>query len=610
MALDYSLDLVSLATAYSGGTLTPTRVVRDIYAIIADEGRSPVWIHLADERAARAAADALERSRATTADLPLYGFPFAVKDNIDVAGMPTTAGCPGYEYVAQETAFAVRRLQDAGALLIGKTNLDQFATGLTGTRSPYGECANPFDPRYISGGSSSGSAVAVASGLVSFALGTDTAGSGRVPAGCNNIVGLKPTRGLVSTSGVVPACRSLDCVSILALTCGDARSVFEVARTYDAGDPYSRAAPMAPRGAKSHPRFGVPRQLEFFDDSTARLHYDHALALLVRTGGTAVEIDFTPFAEVAQLLYEGPWIAERLAAIQAFSGARPEAFLPVTLEIIRQGARYSAVDVFEAAHRLQVLKRRCDEQIADLDALVVPTTPTIYTREQVAESPVELNARLGYYTNFVNLLDYCAVSVPAGLRRDGLPAGVTLVAPAFSEAALLELAARMHRASGERLGATGRPLPSPRETAPAAPHAANPVVLAVVGAHLSGLPLNHQLTGRGACLIGPALTAPAYRLYELSGGTPRRPGIVRAENGHGVAIEVELWSMPAGELGAFIAGIPAPLTIGSVALADGREVKGFICEHYAVRSARDISEFGGWRKFLAAGEVDHHGHAG
>jgi allophanate hydrolase len=601
MSLPYSLDISSLARGYAAGALAPARVIGDIYAGIRATGAAPVWIHLAEEREVQAAAAAAERARAAGAALPLFGIPFAVKDNIDVAGIPTTAACPRFAHVPGMTAHCVRRLQDAGALLIGKTNLDQFATGLTGTRSPYGACVNPFDPRYIAGGSSSGSAVAVATGQVSFALGTDTAGSGRVPAAFTGTVGLKPTRGLVSTSGVVPACRSIDCVSILALTCDDARAVFGVAHGYDAADPWSRTPPaVESRQARAQPRFGVPEAPEFFGDAAAREHFERALEILARIGAVTVAVDYAPFAEAARMLYEGPWVAERLAAIKTFIGEHPDALLPVTREIIERGARYSAVDAFEAAYRLNALKRQCDATLDGIDALVLPTAPTIYTLAEIAASPLELNRKLGYYTNFVNLLDYCAVAVPAELRRDGLPAGVTLVAPAFGEGALLEYADRIQRAAGARLGATGHPLPPSLAAAADAACATDGVVLAVVGAHLSGLPLNHQLTARGARLIGPARTAAVYRLYELPGASPRKPGLVRTDNGHGAAIEVELWALPSGEFGAFVAAIPAPLGIGSVALADGRQVKGFVCEQYAVAGARDISTFGGWRKFLAA----------
>ena len=603
MTLPYSLDLAGLARDYASGALTPARVVSDLYAGIRARGTAPVWIHLAEEPGVQAAVAAAERARAAGAALPLFGIPFAVKDNIDVAETPTTAACPRFARMPRTTAQCVRRLQEAGALLIGKTNLDQFATGLTGTRSPYGACVNPFDARYIAGGSSSGSAVAVATGQVSFALGTDTAGSGRIPAAFTNVVGLKPTRGVIGASGLVPACRSLDCISILALTCDDARAVFEVARGYDADDPWSRTASgVATPQVHATPRFGVPGDPEFFGDAAAREHFERVLEILARLGAAVVPVDFAPFAEAARMLYEGPWVAERFAAIKAFLREHPDALLPVTREIIERGAQYSAVDAFEAAYRLQALKQRCDAALAGIDALLLPTAPTIYTLAEIAESPLELNRKLGYYTNFVNLLDYCAVAAPAGLRRDGLPAGVTFVAPAFGESALLEYADRIQRAAGSRLGATSHVLPASRAASPVAPEG---IVLAVVGAHLSGLPLNHQLTARGARLIGPALTAPAYRLYELPGASPRKPGLVHAGNGNdsgrGAAIEVELWTLPPAEFGLFVAAIPAPLGIGSVVLADGRQVKGFVCEHYAVAGARDISAFGGWRKFLAAG---------
>jgi allophanate hydrolase len=593
------LSISSLRRQYLQRTLAPAALIERLWPVLSAEDSHHTWIERLPRARLMDYARALEGR--DVAALPLYGVPFAIKDNIDLAGVPTTAACPAFAYTPEKSAAAVQRLIDAGAIPLGKTNLDQFATGLTGTRSPYGACVNPFDPRYIAGGSSSGSAVAVATGQVSFALGTDTAGSGRVPAAFTGTVGLKPTRGLVSTSGVVPACRSIDCVSILALTCDDARAVFGVAHGYDAADPWSRTPPaVESRQARAQPRFGVPEAPEFFGDAAAREHFERALEILARIGAVTVAVDYAPFAEAARMLYEGPWVAERLAAIKTFIGEHPDALLPVTREIIERGARYSAVDAFEAAYRLNALKRQCDATLDGIDALVLPTAPTIYTLAEIAASPLELNRKLGYYTNFVNLLDYCAVAVPAELRRDGLPAGVTLVAPAFGEGALLEYADRIQRAAGARLGATGHPLPPSLAAAADAACATDGVVLAVVGAHLSGLPLNHQLTARGARLIGPARTAAVYRLYELPGASPRKPGLVRTDNGHGAAIEVELWALPSGEFGAFVAAIPAPLGIGSVALADGRQVKGFVCEQYAVAGARDISTFGGWRKFLAA----------
>jgi len=345
--------------------------------------------------------------------------------------------------------------------LIGKTNLDQFATGLVGTRSPYGACTNAIDPRYIAGGSSSGSAVTVALNLVSFALGTDTAGSGRVPAGFNNIVGLKPTRGAISAAGVVPACRSLDCVSIFAFTAGDAWDVYRVARGYDAADPYSRHPEPSVHAPAGRFRCGVPAasQLDFCGDAEAARMFSRGIALVERAGGSIVEIDYAPFRAAAELLYHGPWLAERLAAIREFFTAHQNEMHPVTRAIIAKGADYSAVDAFEAAYRLQDLKRQAASEMNGIDVLAVPTAPTIYTIAQVEADPIGLNSNLGLYTNFVNLLDLAAISIPSGMRADSLPAGITLVAPAFSEPLLCELGARLHQLSGMSLGATRFELP-------------------------------------------------------------------------------------------------------------------------------------------------------
>jgi allophanate hydrolase len=460
MPLPYSLALHQLSTAYAAAQLTPAQVMRDVCAVIDARGDDHVWIHRLSSSEVLAQVEAAEQLRAKGSPaLPLFGIPFAIKDNMDAAGYPTTAGCPAFRYIARSTAHVVQRLIDAGAILIGKTNLDQFATGLVGTRSPYGVCANAFDPRYIAGGSSSGSAVAVAAGLVSFALGTDTAGSGRVPAAFNNIVGLKPTHGLLSARGVVPACRTLDCVSIFALTCNDAFEVFEHARGWDPQDAYSRrdtpsvAAATLGQGF----RFGLPQpgQLEFFGDAEAERQFKHSVEILRALGGTPVAIDFAPFAETAGLVYQGPWVAERLAAIKDFFAAHADDMHPVTRQIIGGAQKYSAVDAFEASYRLQALRQRCAEAWGEIDVLAVPTTGTIYTLEEIAAEPIAHNTRLGYYTNFVNLLDLAAVAVPGGFRRDGLPAGITLIAPGCSESSLSVLGGRFHRSSGVPLGATG-----------------------------------------------------------------------------------------------------------------------------------------------------------
>ncbi len=600
MPLSYSLDLTSLRLRMRSGELTPLKLARDVLAA-ADAGDiHHAWISRVPDSAVLAQAARLASDPAAQA-LPLYGIPFAIKDNIDAAGLPTTAGCPAFSYPAGRSATVVQRLQDAGAMLIGKTNLDQFATGLVGTRSPYGACLNAFDGRYISGGSSSGSAVAVALNLVSFALGTDTAGSGRIPAGFNNIVGLKPTRGLLSARGVVPACRSLDCVSIFALTCADAWQVYLTTRGYDAADPYARLPDIPRRAPVGGYRCGVPRaaQLEFFGDTIAAQTYARALELIEDTDGTLVEIDYAPFREAAALLYQGPWVAERLAALRDFFATHPQDIHPVTRSIIGGGARYSALDAFEAQHRLRELERCAATAWERIDVLAVPTAPTIYTLEQVMNDPVALNTNLGYYTNFVNLFDLAAIAIPAGIREDALPAGITLIAPAHSEPLLCELGSRLHQSSGVALGATDYPLPDGRHDF-IDPDAITDVAIAVVGAHLSGMPLNHQLTERGARLTGAARTAPVYRLYLLPGTAPLKPGLVRCASGAGRAIDVELWRMPVAQFGAFVAQIPAPLGIAMVELEDGRAVQGFVCESYAADVARDISEFGGWRAYIAS----------
>jgi len=522
--------------------------------------------------------------------------PFAIKDNIDLAGVPTTAACAEYAFTPGEHAFVVQRLIDAGAIPIGKTNLDQFATGLVGTRSPYGACRNSFDPEYISGGSSSGSAVAVATGQVSFALGTDTAGSGRIPAAFNNIVGIKPTRGLLSTRGVVPACRSLDCVSVFALTSDDAQQVLQVAAQFDEQDAYARQMPAGiPSFSSARFRFGVPRaeQLAFFGNSNAEALFRGAVGRLAELGGVAVELDFEPFLSAARLLYEGPWVSERYAAIEAFIERRPEAMLAVTREIIGAGKQPRALDAFKAQYRLMEYRRRCERAWREVDVILTPTAGTIYRIDAVNADPVSLNSNLGYYTNFMNLLDLSGIAVPAGFQSDGLPFGVTLFAPAFAEASLAALGDRLHRSADVPAGATGRALPP--LTVPGSP-APGIVPIAVCGAHLSGLPLNTQLVERGAWLMERTRTSANYRLYALPGGPPRRPGLVR--DLHSAAIEVEVWAMPAHQVGGFLQLIPAPLGLGKVELADGTWVSGFICEPGGVEGATDISAFGGWRAWL------------
>ena len=529
----------------------------------------------------------------------LAGLVFAAKDNIDVAQAPTTAACPGFARQARAHAAVVERLLAAGAALAGKTNLDQFACGLNGTRSPYGAVPNAFDPRYVSGGSSSGSAYVVASGEVDFALGTDTAGSGRVPAGLNNIVGLKPSKGLISARGVLPAAQSVDCVSILARTVAMAVKVLEAAMEYDPLDPYSRPLAMATRPFPAAFRFGVPAEPEFYGDELARAAFEQAVEQLRAQGGTPVPIDYRPLAEAASLLYESALVAERYAAIRAFFDERPEAVMEPVRGIIAAGTRYGAADVFDAQLRLRALGQQARAMWKDIDLLCVPTAPTHCPIESMLAEPVLRNRELGHYTNFVNLLDYAALAIPTSLRPDGLPFGVTLIGQAGSDWQLAELGQRLHHASGLLQGATGLPLPDPEPIPALQPSAATHLPLVVVGAHLSGLPLNGQLTSLGAQLAEAVATAPCYRLYALPGRAPRRPGLRRVDKG-GTCIAAEVWQVPLDAVGHFLALVPAPLALGSVELADGRWFKGFVCEGHAFENAEDVSGHGGWRAYLAS----------
>jgi len=588
------LDLTSLRHGYEAGTLTPLQVVEEILRLAANPRHPHVWID-------RVPADQLRKMAAAlpaqpTPELPLYGVPFAIKDNIDLEGLKTTVACPTFGFHPGYSATVVQKLIAAGALPVGKTNLDQFATGLVGTRSPYGICQSVFDPRYISGGSSSGSGVAVAAGMVTFALGTDTAGSGRVPAAFNNIVGLKPTRGRLSTRGVFPACRSLDCVSIFALSCHDAQAVLNVVSGFDPGDAYSRPTPAPNASLPEEFKFGIlpPAQREFFGDVEASLLYEQAIARLAGCGGTPVEFDYTPFAKIAALLYAGPWVAERRAALGDFFNLQPESIHPVVREIIGGAQKYDAVSAFQAQYELQALAQAAAPTWQKVDVLLLPTTGTTYRIEEVLAQPLKLNTQLGYYTNFVNLLDLSALALPAGFRlSNGLPFGITLMGPAFADDALLRLGAQFHQLTGVNLGASSQsivdqPLPADKPSG---------IAVAVVGAHLRGHPLNHQLTSRQAVFVKQTKTAPHYRLYALANTQPPKPGLKRVAETLPHGIEVEVWSLTPAAFGSFVAEIPAPMGIGALELEDGTTVKGFLCEPIGFTDARDITGFGGWRAF-------------
>lgn len=602
--LTSSLDLTRLGMLLRRGEISAREVAETVLLRIERCDDQAIWISRVDGAQLLSRAKALDvraAEQGITA-LPLFGIPFAVKDNIDVQTMRTTAACPVFSYTASHTAHVVQRLLDAGALLVGKTNLDQFATGLVGTRSPYGVPRNPFDPRALPGGSSSGSAVAVARGLVSFALGTDTAGSGRVPAALNNVVGLKPSRGLLSCQGIVPACRSLDCVSIFALTARDSVHVARVAAAFDARDPFARPAAATQIWSIDAPpvsfRFAVPRpaELEFFGDSASARCFQIAVEHLRALGGSPVEIEFRVFREAAALLYEGPWIAERLEVVGELLATKPEALHADVREAIAPATRFSARDGFAAYYRLKALRRAAQDLLAAADVLVVPSVGRNFSLAEALAAPQQVNRSLGYYTNFVNLLDLCAVAVPAAMRDDGVPFGVTLIGPAFTDSRLASLAEALQRRSELTLGATRAMFPTEPLGVTAA--SSGRVRVCVVGAHLSGLPLNHQLLERSASLVCATQTAPRYRLYALEHFTPPRPGMLRAEPGKAIAVEV--WEMPVSEFGGFVKTIPAPLSIGQVELMNGERVSGFLCEPYALAGGRDITEFGGWRGYLAA----------
>jgi allophanate hydrolase len=589
-----SLDIGSLQSGYGSAAFTPADIVHEVFRRIRASENNPIWICLVAEEVALTAAKALPALPKTS----LFGIPFAVKDNMDVGDLPTTAGCPGFGYVAPQNAAVIQRLLDAGAILIGKTNLDQFATGLVGVRSPYGACRNLFNPEYISGGSSSGSALAVAAGLVSFALGTDTAGSGRVPAAFANIIGLKPTKGVLSTWGVIPACRSLDCVSIFSLTPVDAETVFETAASYDPQDSYSRRYQPKETPSKSW-RIGVPSdgQLDQVEDEY-RVLFAEAVNRFRSLGHTIVTIDAKPFLETATLLYGGPWVAERFAAVGTFIKNHLDAVHPVVRDIVLGGEEFTATDAFNAQYRLENLKQKAAIAWNSIDALLLPTAPSIYRIEEIEQEPVSLNSRLGTFTNFTNLLDLAAIAVPAGFRSDGLPFGITLLGPAFSEAGLFVLTKPYLESLRPALGATKTAYPvaqAGRNRVQAPPDG---VTLAVVGAHLTGEPLNHQLTDLHARLVERTKTAPVYRLFALQGTSPPKPGLVRVGAESGSAIDLETWEIPVHEFGKFIQKVPAPLTIGTVQLENGQQVKGFLCEEAGVSGATDITAFGGWKMYL------------
>jgi allophanate hydrolase len=598
MGADQPETVAAIVAAHRAGALAPAQTVARSYQRIRDYNDPAIFIGLRDEKDAIAEAEKLA-ARKDAAQLPLFGVPVAVKDNIDALGFATTAACPAFSYTPARDSTAVARLHAAGAIIIGKTNLDQFATGLVGVRSPYGVPRNPIRGDLIPGGSSSGSAAAVAAGLVPLSLGTDTAGSGRVPAMLNNIVGLKPSLGMISTAGVVPACRTLDCISVFALTVDDAAAALGVMAGPDPADPFSRDRPLG--ALTSFPatiRLGVPRngQLIFFGNKKSEAAYGEAVSRWAALGATLVEFDLEPFYETARLLYEGPWVAERYLVIRNLLASAPDSIHPVTREITAAGARLTAAETFSALYRLQGLRKIAERTFAHLDALVLPTAPTVYSTAQVLANPIELNSRLGTYTNFVNLLDLCGLALPASMRPDGIPFGITLLAPAGRDAWLASIGRVFQADTKLTVGANGVAQP-PLASLPASVDSEE-IPIAVVGAHLSGMALNGELKALNGRLIETTRTAPDYKLYALD-TVPPKPGMLRVDAGEGSAIELEIWSLSPAAFGKFVAAIPPPLSIGTIRLADGREVKGFIVEPAVLGNARDISTYGGWRAYMA-----------
>ena len=588
MTAPVRLSAGAIAAAVNAGETSAAQVMDATLARLAayDAVQPQIWISRAAPEALLAAARAIDARVAAGEHLPLAGVPYAAKDNIDVEGLETTAACPAFAYQPGHSASIIERLEAAGAICVGKTNLDQFATGLVGTRSPYGIPRNACNLAYVSGGSSSGSAVAVAAGLVAFALGTDTAGSGRVPAAFNHLVGLKPSKGRWSTRGLVPACRSIDCITVFTDALGDARLVDSVVAGFDAADPFSR--PLADAAIIGR-RIGIPRpdQLVFFGDLQAEELYARALAVLGQ-GAELVEIDIVPLLEAAQLLYGGPWVAERTAAIEALLRANPDAIDPVVRSVVEPGLAISAVEVWNGIYRLAELARSAEALWDNVDALAFPTTGTTYRVAELAAAPIALNSNLGRYTNFVNLLDMAAVAVPAGVRANGTGFGITLIGPAHSDHALIDLAEAY-------IAAACLPTLPPLDTG----DHVDTIKLAVVGAHLEGMPLHWQLTSREAKFVGDFTTAPTYRLYAMADSVPPKPALVHAADGAAIALEV--YELGLAEFGSFVAEVPPPLAIGTVTLADGTSVKGFVAEPRALTGAEDITHLGGWRAFIGRG---------
>ena len=590
----------NIHSAYRAG-LNASALVEEVYRRISQVDDDGIFLLLRDKDAVRAEAEQLSRAELDDGSRPLWGIPYVIKDNIDAKDLATTAGCEAWSYVAANDAFAVAALRRAGALLIGKTNLDQFATGLVGVRSFHPPPINAIDPSLVPGGSSSGSAVAVAQNIVAFSLGTDTAGSGRVPAALNNIVGLKPTLGTVSASGVVPACRSLDTISVFALTVADAFNAYEVIAGYDEADAWAVPTPaLAMTAVSADFTVAVPDagSIVFEGDTIQQAAFAQSVEQLKSAGATVVPVDFEPFYEVARMLYEGAWVTERFCVLESLLNDNSDAVFPVTRQIVEAGRQLTAADAFRGIYKLKELARKVEPILADVDFLCVPSIPTPVSLADITADPVAPNSMLGTYTNFVNLLNLCALTIPAGLRDDGLPASMTLIGKAGKDADLASLALTLEAAIPRKLGATDTPLVVSQAQPAAAACDPTEISLAVCGAHMTGLPLNHQLTDLGARLLQATHTAAVYELYALSNAAVPKPGMLRVSSG-GASVPLEVWAVPLARFGDFIVQVGSPLSIGTVELLDGASVHGFLVEASATEQSEKIDAAAGWRAYIS-----------
>ena len=594
MLQNLALTIENLKNAYKNG-LSPEEVINEIFNRIKIINDPNIFINLSNLDSLHAEAKNLGYFNP---NMPLWGIPFAVKDNIDVNKIVTTAGCHEFSYIPKDDAFTVNLLKKSGALMIGKTNLDQFATGLVGVRSPYGAPLNAVDQLIVPGGSSSGSAVSVGHGIVSFSLGTDTAGSGRVPAALNNIVGLKPSLGSLSSSGVVPACRTIDTVSVFAMTVEDAYNVFTILNEYDEKDSYSKSFKKLPLSLPQHPiKIGIPDKssIRFFNDNFQSESFDRNINKLKLNDFEITPINFEPFYEIAQLLYEGSWVAERYTVIEDLLKKNSKAIHNVTRQIIKKAENFSAADTFEDYYKLSELKRKVKPILSSVDMLCVPSIPTFYSVNDLINDPFTPNSNLGTYTNFVNLLDMCGITVPTDPRIDGRPGSITFLAMSGEDNLVASTAILFEKNCKRYLGGTKFELENPNDLKE---YHNSSIDIAVCGAHMEGLTLNWQLRDLGAHFVKKSKTSSHYKLFALTNLNPIRPGLLRSFSQDGNTINLEIWRIPKKNFGKFIEYVQAPLSIGSVELEDGKWIKGFLCENSGTINAKNISNIGDWREYI------------